>query len=137
MYKILKLLLPGLIGLFILAACGQAQSADPPASQPADGASEEVVNVAAPADEPAVETEMAAEPVAAQETGLEEVMDEAEVALETPSEAVEAVEPEVQAEVELVEPAAEAAEAPRPDPTDLTAITHTGRPQFLNSFATW
>lgn len=30
-----------------------------------------------------------------------------------------------------------APEAPALDPTDVTLVANTGRPQFLNSFATW
>lgn len=30
-----------------------------------------------------------------------------------------------------------ATEAPALDPTDVTLVANTGRPQFLNSFATW
>ena len=145
------------VGLLLLAACGGTTE---PAANPAEvvepetqsvesveEAEAEVVEEAAEPEivEEAVEEEMVeevtddAETVEAEEAEMAEEAEEAEMAEEAEEAemAEEAMEEEV-AEVENNE--AEVAEAETVaivNPTDFDQISQTGRPQFLNSFATW
>ena len=115
--SLFHLLLIGLVGLVVLAACGQAETA--PQAEP-------VVELPAAPD-------VSEESQPAEVAVVEEAVEEAVV--ETDAEVVAETEP---AEEMVEEAQAEMAEAaPRPDPSDIALVGNTGRPQFLNSFANW
>ena len=137
MNKILKLLMLGAIGLVVLAACGPAESAAPVAApvNEVELAEPEGVEVAPVA--PAVEAEVVLEDSLAPKTEAEVVNTEpeapaAEVEVVLEASDLEEVE-ETSAEAAVVEAPAEVER----DLTDLSYVANTGRPQFLNSFATW
>ena len=138
------LLSGSLLILFLLVACGG--STEPAAvSSEADAEVQDTVEVA---EESAVEAvvEEVIEEEPAIEIAEEPAEEPAPEVVEEPAEeaAVEAVEDSAEEAVIEEEPEEEVAEietvVEEPaivDPTDFAMIGQTGRPQFINSYATW
>ena len=72
---------------------------------------------------------LASEPSAAVPVGNETEIEEAAAAPITEAAAPQLEDDPVEAEAETA--------GPPVDPTDVSLVANTGRPQFLNSFATW
>ena len=136
--KRLFLLSGSLLILFLMTACGGGAE---PAATSSESDTQDTAEVVVEAPEEEAVEAVAEEAVEIVEEVVEEEP-EVEVVEETVKEAV--VEEEVAEEAMVEEPQEEVAEADSAveeavvvGPTDFELIGQTGRPQFINSYATW